>query len=485
MTSTTAARHERQVIDGILCEAASGGVIEVIDPATAQRLGTIPRGDARDVDSAVAAARGASEAWRWLTPSDRFEVLSAIARQIRSRRQELAAAEVADTGKPWSQTLGEVETAAKYFDYAAGAVDKITGSTLPVGPGVIDFTLREPWGVSAQIVPWNFPLVLATRGIAPALAMGNTVVLKPAEDASLSCLLFARITLDAGLPPGVLNVVTGFGDEAGAALASHPDIDHLTFTGSVATGTKVMQMAAENVVPVTLELGGKSPHVVFDDADLDLAIPVIVRSFVSNAGQTCSAGTRLLVQDTVRAAVVRRLADTVKAVRVGRPVEDPDLGPLISERQLQRVIGYVEDGKRQGLELVTGGSVPGPDAGLTGYFFLPTVFDDTPRSSNLFTEEIFGPVLCVTPFSDVEEAIDLANATPYGLNTGVWTRDVNRAMKVAAHVKAGMVYVNSFGIKENVGIPFGGYKKSGFGREKGLEAFLGYSQVKNVAVVFG
>lgn len=474
----------RQVIAGELLDATSGDVIPVTNPATAEVIGSVPRGASADVDRAVAAAREAAEAWRWLPPSSRAKILSSVAAGLRAQSDALAEIEALDTGKPISQAAGEIESSAKYFDYASGAVDKITGTTIPVGPGAIDFTLREPWGVSAQIVPWNYPLVLATRGIAPALAMGNTVVLKPAEDASMSCLRLAEVALAAGLPAGVLNVVTGYGSEAGAALASHPDINHLTFTGSVETGTRVMQLAAANVVPVTLELGGKSPHIVFDDADLDRAIPVIVRSFVSNAGQTCSAGTRLLVQESIHAEAVRRLRDAVEAVTVGPPERDPDLGPLISEKQRQRVRGYVEAGKRQGLKLITGGESPGPEAGLNGYYFMPTVFDDTPVTSALFTEEIFGPVLCVTRFTSVSEAIDLANATPYGLNTGIWTANIDRALEVAVQVRAGMVYVNSFGLKENIGIPFGGYGKSGFGREKGIEALLGYSQVKNVAISF-
>lgn len=477
-------RCMRQLINGRSVDAVSGAVIDVVNPATTDIIGSIPRGDAADVDLAVKAAREAADDWQRLAPSRRAQILTNIAAAVRASSGKLAEAESLDTGKSSTQALAEVESSAKYFDYAAGAVDKITGTTIPVESGAIDFTLREPWGVSAQIVPWNYPLVLATRGIAPALAMGNTVVLKPAEDASMSSILFAELALEAGLPCGVLNVVTGYGAEAGAALAGHSSINHLTFTGSVVTGTRVMQLAAENVVPVTLELGGKSPHIVFDDADLDLAIPVIVRSFVSNAGQTCSAGTRLLVQDSIHGEVMRRLTQAVAAVRMGPPDENPDLGPLISEQQRQRVIEYVELGKRQGLKLIIGGEAPEHVAGLDGYYFMPTVFDDTPPTSRLFTDEIFGPVLCVTKFKDVSDAVSLANATPFGLNTGVWTANIGRAMQVAVRVKAGMVYVNSFGLKENTGIPFGGYGKSGFGREKGLEALHGYSQVKNVAINF-
>lgn len=475
----------RLVIAGELLEAASGETIEVVNPATREIIGSLPRGSSADVDRAVMAAREAADSWRWLPPSARSAVLTGIASLLRTQRDRFAELEALDTGKPMPQALAEVESSAKYFDYASGAVDKVTGTTIPVGPEAVDFTLREPWGVSAQIVPWNYPLVLATRGIAPALAMGNTVVLKPAEDASMTCVAFAELALVAGLPPGVLNVVTGYGSEAGAALASHAGINHLTFTGSVATGTQVMQLAAVNIVPVTLELGGKSPHIVFDDADLDKAIPVIVRSFVSNAGQTCSAGTRLLVQKSIHAEVADRLKAALETVTIGPPEREPDLGPLISEKQLQRVVNYVEHGKREGLKLLSGGGVPADDVGPMGYYFLPTVFDETPRTSRLFSEEIFGPVLCITSFETSEEAIELANATPYGLNTGVWTSNLNRAMEVAVHVRAGMVYVNSFGLKENTGLPFGGYGKSGFGREKGLEALLGYSQVKNVGVSFG
>jgi len=478
-------RRLQQLISGENLDAASGGVIQVINPATTEVIGSVPRGQAADVDLAVQSAREASEEWRWLPPSSRSKILRRIAEFVRAEGSHLAEVESSDTGKSTSQALGEVESSAKYFDYAAGAVDKVTGDTIPVESGVIDFTLREPWGVSAQIVPWNYPLVLATRGIAPALAMGNTVVLKPAEDASMSCIRFAELALKAGLPPGVLNVVTGYGTEAGAALAAHAGINHLTFTGSVETGTRVMQLAAENVVPVTLELGGKSPHILFGDADLDKAIPVIVRSFISNAGQTCTAGTRLLVQDSIHAEVVRRIREVVEAIDMGPPEDNPDLGPLISEKQRGRVKGYVEEGKRQGLKLIIGGDVPDGESGLAGYYFMPTVFDDTPPSSSLFTEEIFGPVLCITKFRNEAEAIDLANATPYGLNTGVWTSSIKRALQVAVRVKAGMVYINSFGVKENTGVPFGGYGKSGFGREKGLEALLGYSQVKNVAISFG
>lgn len=480
-------RHERMLIGGREVSAAGGRSLDVTDPATGRRVATVPRGGQEDVDLAVNAAREAvvhGSPWRTLSPRVRGDLLRAVAAAIRAQAAELASLEVLDTGKPVSQAAGEVEAAARTFDFVAGATDKLGGGTIPVGPGVLDLTLREPWGVCAQITPWNYPLALAVRGVAPALAMGNAVVLKPAEEASLSCLHLARLALHAGLPPGVLNVVSGLGEEAGAALAGHPGIDHLSFTGSVEVGTIVMQLAARNIVPVSLELGGKSPHIVLPDADLDKAIPTIVRSFVANAGQTCSAGTRLLVDQRIHEVVVEALVQALAKVRVGLPAEDPDLGPLISERQRSRVLTYIQSGLDEGLTLLAGGAPPTDPRLAHGYFLEPTLFDHTPPTSRLFREEIFGPVLCVTPFRDLDEAVRLANATEFGLQTAVWTQDVSVALHLAHRVESGLVYVNSYGVAENAGVPFGGYKKSGFGRERGLESLLGYTRLKNVAVSF-
>lgn len=485
-TGETLMPEESMVIHGESVGARSGEVLDVVNPATGESVGTIPRGTAADVDAAVQSAveAGRQGPWSRLRPSERAELLYALAQVIRKRAGELAQAEMIDAGKPISQARGEVESAARYFQYNAGAVDKIGGSSIPVGPDAVDFTLREPWGVSAQIIPWNYPLHLAARGVAPALAMGNTVVLKPAEQASLTSLMLGRLALEAGLPPGVLNVVTGYGREAGAALAGHGEVNHVTFTGSVVTGTTIMKLAADNIVPVSLELGGKSPQIVFPDADLDRAIPAITRSLVVNAGQTCSAGTRVLVHEAVHGQVVDALTEAMAAVSVGLPQDDPDVGPLISEQQMERVLGYMELGSAEGLLLRMGGTRIRETPLAKGYFVSPTLFDHTPPTSRLFSEEIFGPVLCVTAFADAEEAIQLANATPYGLSTGIWTARVKEAFKLATGIRAGQIYINSFGIRENLGVPFGGYRKSGFGREKGLEALLGYSQVKNVAVSF-
>lgn len=473
-------------IEGGRRPGSGGDRIPVIDPATREVVGSVARGLPADVDEAVASARRSveSRAWSGLPPSGRARALQGLVALMRSHSEELAVLEMTDVGKPISQARREVESAARSFEFAASTVDKVMGHTIPVESGAIDFTVREPWGISAQIVPWNYPLSLAARGLAPALAMGNSVVLKPAEDASMSCLRLAELAVEAGLPAGVLNVVTGYGSEAGAALAGHADVDHVTFTGSVATGSSVMQLAARNVVPVTLELGGKSPQVVFADADLERAVPAIIRSFVSNAGQTCVAGTRLLVESSAHDKVVSAIVGALEAVRVGLPTEDPDLGPLISERQQQRVLDYLRVGKAEGLELVAGGGELG-DQRLKGYYVEPTVFDQTPTHSRLFREEIFGPVLCVTEFSSLDEAVVLANDSEYGLMASVWTASLKNALSLAADLRAGQIYVNTGGLSESAAVPFGGYKRSGFGRDKGLEGMLAYSQLKNVAIRFG
>lgn len=472
-------------IGGRSCLGSGSERIPVVDPATRDVVGGIVRGTPDDVDEAVACARETvrSRVWSRQTPHTRAKVLQAAADLLRARSEEIATLEMVDVGKPISQARREVESAARSFEFAASAIDKVMGNTIPVESGAIDFTIREPWGVSAQIVPWNYPLTLAVRGIAPALAMGNSVVLKPAEDASLSCLRLAELLVEAGLPAGVLNVVTGLGHEVGAALAGHEGIDHVTFTGSVATGCTVMQLAARNIVPVVLELGGKSPQIVFADANLERAVPAIVRSLISNAGQTCVAGTRLLVESSAHDVVLDAITDALGRVRVGLPSEDPDLGPLISERQQRRVLEYVDLGRAEGLDLVIGGDEVS-DPRLTGYYVEPTVFDGTPRSSRLFQEEIFGPVLCVTEFSEMEEAAALANDSEYGLMASIWTASLTKALSLATTLETGQVFVNTGGLTEGTAVPFGGSKRSGFGRDKGMEGMVAYSQLKNVAIRF-
>jgi len=478
-------REHRHLIGGEWVPSASGQTFETYNPATGEVLAYLARGNAEDVDRAVRAARQRFESkeWQEMSPAQRGRILLRIADLIRQRKEDLAVLEALDTGKPISQARTDVEVAARYFEYYGGVADKVLGQVIPVQWGVLDFTLREPYGVSAQIIPWNYPIQIASRGIAPALACGNCVVVKPAEEASLTCLKLGEIALEAGLPPGALNIVTGYGPEAGAPLASHPDINHLTFTGSVETGTLVMKMAAENIVPVTLELGGKSPNLLFADANLEQALPVIQRSILQNCGQTCSAGSRLLVERSIHDRVLEEMERRFRQVRIGHPLQDPDLGPLISEAQRQRVLGYMEIARQEGVEVRVGGKPPS-DGGLTGYYFEPTILADVPPGTRIFNEEIFGPVLAVTPFDDLEEALHLANATPYGLVAGIWTRDLNKALYLASRIRAGQVFINTYGAGGGVELPFGGYKKSGFGREKGLEALLQYTQVKNVAIRF-
>ena len=481
MTPTETVAPSLLFIDGEARPSGSGAFFETIDPATAAPLASVARGGADDVDAAVEAARAALTGWRRWRPADRGRLLTAIGAAILRNRDELAMLESRDTGKPLAQASADVEAASRYFEFYAGLVDKILGTTIPLGDDFVDYTLREPLGVSAQIVPWNYPLQIGTRGIAPALAAGNTVVVKPASEAPLSLGRIAQFALDEGLPVGALNVVTGPGSEAGAALAGHPGINQLTFTGSVDVGVGVMTAAAKNVVPVVLELGGKSPNIVFADADLDAALPVILRSILQNAGQTCSAGSRLIVHESVADEVLTRLAERMRAVKIGRGLENPDLGPLISQYQVDHVHGLVTGAVDEGAEVIAGGAASPEAEELGGFFYQPTLLAVSPTTS-IAREEVFGPVLAALTFSDDDEAIALANDTEFGLVTGVWSRDVTRAHVVAREIQAGQIFVNGYGAGGGVEIPFGGYRKSGFGREKGVEGINSYLQTKNVCV---
>ena len=358
------------------------------------------------------------------------------------------------------------------------------GHTIPLGPGFLDYTIREPIGVSAQIVPWNYPIQIGARGVAPALAAGCAVVLKPSSEAPMTALRLGEIALGCGLPPGVLNVVPGTGSEAGVALASNPHINQLTFTGSVDVGIAVAKMAADNVVPVVMELGGKSPNIVFADADLDLTVQGVANAIFQNAGQTCSAGSRLLVERKTHDALVQRLADRAKTMRIGPGVSDPDMGPIISKRQLETIEGYVAVGTGEGATVAAGGSRPSDPSFGRGFYYSPTLLDQVSPDMRVAQEEIFGPVLAIISFDELEEAVELANRSQYGLVAGVWTRDINKAMAVASRIQSGQVYINTYGAGGGVELPFGGYKKSGYGREKGLESLASYTQVKNVCVKF-
>ncbi|HUE89802.1 MAG TPA: aldehyde dehydrogenase family protein [Vicinamibacterales bacterium] len=474
------------IIDGTRVNASDGGTIDVYDPSSGEVLATVAKSTKADVDRAVQSARAAldSKAWGGLAPAERGRIMTRMAQMLRDRAEELATLESRDNGKPLRQARTDVQVAARYFEFFAGIADKIMGNTIPLGPGFLDYTIREPIGVSAQIVPWNYPIQIGARGVAPALAAGCTVVLKPSSEAPMTALRLGEVALACGLPAGVLNVVPGTGSEAGAALASHPDINQLTFTGSVDVGISVAKMAAENVVPVVMELGGKSPNIVFADADLDLAVQGVATAIFQNAGQTCSAGSRLLVERRAHDALVARLAERVTGMRVGPGVSDPDMGPIISKRQLETIEGYVTIGRKEGATVAAGGERPSDPALGRGFFFQPTLLDQVSADMRVAQEEIFGPVLAIITFDEIDEAIAIANRSQYGLVAGIWTRDINKAMAVSSAIKSGQVYVNTYGAGGGVELPFGGYKKSGYGREKGLESLAGYTQVKNVCIKF-
>ncbi|MFM1650937.1 aldehyde dehydrogenase family protein [Brevibacillus sp. B_LB10_24] len=475
-------KRMQMYIGGEWTESISQETFFSIDPASTQPLAEVPRGGSEDIDRAVKAARNAFESrdWQEMLPAERGRMLYRMAQLIREQQAELARLESLDTGKPLAQAQTDVEVAARYCEYYAGVADKILGETIPVRSDVLDYTVREPLGVTAHIVPWNYPIQIAARSLAPALAAGNTMVIKPAEDTPITALKLAQIAEAAGVPAGVVNVVTGFGTEAGAPLAVHPDIDHITFTGSVATGTAVMKAAAENIKPVTLELGGKSPNIVFADANVDEAAQWVVRSIVQNAGQTCSAGSRLLVERPIREEFVALVTEKMKQLRIGPGLDNPDVGPIISQKQLERIESYMRLAQTEGAEIRIGGRRC-PSAGA-GFFFEPTVVEHVSAASPLAQEEIFGPVLVVLPFDTIEEALAIANGTEYGLVAGIWTNHIHKAHWLASRLRAGQVFVNNYGAGGGVEMTFGGYRKSGFGREKGLEALKYYTQVKNIAI---
>jgi aldehyde dehydrogenase (NAD+) len=462
----------------------AGQTIAVVNPATGKEMGSVPDCTGAEIDAAVRAAHQTfeSDAWRRMPPADRGRLLSAFAKVIRDNEKLLAELETADVGKPLNQALNDVRTTARYFEYYGGLADKVQGATIPVRWGALDFTLREPFGVSAQIIPWNFPLAMAARGIAPALAAGNCVVAKPAEDASLSVLKLAELAIEAGFPDNAFNVVTGYGATAGASLVGHPLVRHVTFTGSVRTGTAVMKTAADGIKPVSLELGGKSPNIVLDDADLALSAEVIARSILINAGQTCNSCPRLLVHESVQQALTQSLKERFRSLKIGDPMENPDLGPLVSARHRQNVERYVELAHEQGGVVSRYGVTPAATHLAGGYFVLPTIVEGVVKEHAIFSEEVFGPVLAITSFRDVDEAVALANASDYGLNAGIFSKSMANVMPLMQRLNAGMIYVNGYGAGGGVEVPFGGFKKSGIGREKGVDAILNYTQVKSVTV---
>ncbi|MEY4749789.1 MAG: hypothetical protein RIQ60_2003 [Pseudomonadota bacterium] len=475
----------QNLIDGRLVPAAGGLTLDVIDPADARLLTSLPRSDRRDIDAAVAAARAASRgAWGRATATERGRVLSRLAALITQHHDELAELECRDTGKPIQQARVDITACARYFEYYGGAADKLHGETIPYAAGSTVLALRVPHGVTGHIIPWNYPAQIFGRSVGGALAAGNACVVKPAEDACLTPLRIADLALEAGLPAGALNMVCGLGVEAGAALAAHPGINHLSFTGSPGTGSAVAQAGAFNHVPVTLELGGKSPQVLFADADLDKALPVVVNAIVQNAGQTCAAGSRVLIEKPIYAEVMTRLRERFAALTTGPGLAAPDCGPLISRKQLDRVETLVGAARASGVQVVAQARLL-DSAPRSGYYFAPLLLDEVAHDHPIAQDEVFGPVLCAFAFDGEDDAAHLANGTPYGLTAAVWTRDGSRALRMAHAIEAGQVFINNYGAGGGIELPFGGMKHSGYGREKAFEGLKSFTTIKTVAIAHG
>lgn len=465
-------------IDNRWQPAASGREIPVVAPAEGRAFTAIAAGGKDDIDAAVRAARAAAEGvWGRMSATERGRILSRMAQAVADNAEELAQLEARDTGKPMKQARNDMIATARYFEYYGGAADKVHGDTIPFLPGYFVTTEHVPYGVTGHIIPWNYPAQMFGRTIAPALAMGNACVLKPAEDACLTPLRLAELLAGVGLPAGALNVVPGLGEEAGAALTSHPDVDFLSFTGSPEVGTLIQAEAAKNHIGVTTELGGKSPHVVFGDADLDQAADVITTTMVQNAGQTCSAGSRVLVEQRAYDRIVSALAERFSKLVAGTPEMDRELGPVINQAQKQRIESFFARAEDSAVPVLATGQVA-DGVPAEGFFVAPRVYGPVPHSNELAQKEVFGPVLSVLPFADETDAVRLANGTDYGLMAAVWSFDGNRAMRVGRAIKAGQVYINSFGAGGGIELPFGGMKKSGHGREKGFAALHDMSQIR-------
>jgi betaine-aldehyde dehydrogenase len=469
-------------IDGKPAPAASGRTYDVINPADGKTVARVSEGGAADVDAAVrAAAKAGTGPWSRLSARARGKILLDLARLIRENAEELALLETRSAGKPLSDSRDEIGLAADVFDYYAGAANKLFGETIPVGPAGLNFTLREPVGVCGLIVPWNFPLVIATWKLGPALACGNTAVLKPSAETPLTALRLAELAAEAGLPEGALNVIPGPGPGCGSALVEHPLVRKISFTGSTKTGTWIAKAAADTMKRVSLELGGKSPNIVFDDADLDVCVEKSVWSVFGNAGQDCCARSRALVHRKIYDKFVDRFVARTKKLVVGHPEKKgSQMGPLISLHQRERVCRCIDIGESEGAQILCGGKIPG-GALAKGFYLTPTVFVGAEPKSTIVREEIFGPVVTILPFKDEDEAVALANDSPYGLSGSLWTRDVGRVLRVSRAVQTGVISVNSSS-SVHLEAPFGGYKSSGVGRELGLKALDLYTEIKNVFV---
>ena len=454
--------------------------VPVEDPSTGSVMAITADCGPDEIDAAVTAAAAAAKSWRRVAVPERARLLRRLSALIEREAESLGRLESQQTGKPLRQGLRDAEITVRYFDFYASAVETFYGTAFSLDERTNVQTRWEPHGVTAHIIPWNYPLQILGRSVAPALAMGNCVVLKPAEEAPLTALKIGELALAAGLPPGALNVVTGYGESAGAALTAHAGIGHISFTGSVEVGRIISHAAADRLIPVTMELGGKSPNILFADADLGRALPVIANAILQNGGQTCSAGSRLLVEESMHGLVVNQLKEIFAQVSIGPALDDPDLGPLISGPQRDRVTSYLADG--HGGRIAYGGTPLNGGKLGNGYFFQPTLIDDVPAGSTMFREEVFGPVLAVTPFADPDQAVTLANGTDYGLVAGVWTTNVSTAQRMIRDVVSGQVFVNTYGASGGVELPFGGFRQSGYGREKGAEGLRGFAQLKTAVI---
>jgi aldehyde dehydrogenase (NAD+) len=480
LADLTASIPQAHFIDGKWRTSIDQKTFETVDPSTETIIGHVSRGGANDVDLAVKAAhRALKGTWGRLTPAERGRLIFKVADLLEAEAEQFALLETLDTGKPVKESLGDMAGVCATLRYNAGAADKMEGSTIPLGPDFIDFTMLEPIGVTAHIVPWNFPLGMVARSAAPALAAGCTVVIKPAEQSPLTALAFAELCQRAGLPDGVVNTVAGFGEEAGAALVSHPLVRGITFTGSTQTGRKIYASAAEGLKPVVLELGGKNPMVVFDDADLERAATDALDGAFGNSGQVCSSSSRFLLHRSIADAFLELLAERASKLKIGAGVDNHDLGPLVSQEQHAKVTSYLDAGRASGARLVLGGGRP---EGLNrGYFVEPTIIDRVDPESGLARDEIFGPVAVAMSFDTPAEALTLANGLGFGLVAGVYSQDISRALKFARDIEAGSAWVNGWFIG-GVQAPTGGIKDSGIGRERGLPGIRNYLNIKNIGI---
>ena len=472
-------------IDGNWQDPESGETLPVMDPSDGSEFGRIACGSAVDIDCAVQAAQNAMDGeWGKSIPVERGRLLQKLSALILKHEDELTEMEARDVGKPLTQARVDVKACARYFEFYGGAADKVHGETIPYLEGYTVLTLREPHGVTGHIIPWNYPLQIIGRTIGGALTMGNACVLKPGEEASQTALMVGELARQAGFPPGVFNIVPGLGEEAGNALIHHSGVNHLSFTGSTEVGALVQQAAAKNAVPVTLELGGKSPQVVFADADLEKALPFLVNASIQNCGQTCSAASRVIAESSIYEKLLKRLAERFKELRVGPAFRDLNCGPLISPEQKKRVEKYLNQAKADGLNISAEGKIM-EDTPAEGNYVKPMLIRDVPPEHAVAQEELFGPILAAMQFSSEEEAVKLANGTPFGLVSGIWTNDGARQFRVAKRLKSGQVFINNYGAGGGVELPFGGVKLSGHGREKGFEALYGFSVTKTIAIQHG